>query len=141
MFLSRAIPSTILSSSWFGITKLSSLFDCYSVFWTQIRPTRPWHTINFSKNKGHLSAAHQTMRNKNASTAHPKSSGWAWGPAAVPCCCLCKGMGWLALKAQVHPGLSGFEKMDFSQINKHALLRIPLEAGLRLHPPDQDRKS
>src|SRR5256885_7521371 len=76
------------------------------------------------------------MRNKNASTTHPKSSGWAGWPAAVPWLCLCKGMGWLALKAQVHPGLSGFEKMDFSQIHKHALLRIPLEAGLRLHPPD-----
>src|SRR5215204_6957590 len=57
MFLSRAIPSTILSSSWLGITKLSSLFDCYSVFAsTDTADTAVAHK-NFSKNKGHLSAA------------------------------------------------------------------------------------
>src|SRR6266850_3305777 len=43
MFLSRAIPSTILSSSWFGITKLSSLFDCYSLVRTDTADTAVAH--------------------------------------------------------------------------------------------------
>ena len=45
-------------------------------------------------------------------------------------------MGRLFDCAQVHPGLSGFEKVDLARIDVHRRLRIGRQARLGLHSPD-----
>src|SRR5207302_1400862 len=52
----------------------------------------------------------------------------------APCCCLCKCMGGLFGKAQVHPGFSGFEKVDLPQVDVHRHPRIATETRLGLDP-------
>src|SRR5271170_1539712 len=131
MFLSRAMPSTIrISSEEFMV---SSLFGCYSVV-----PTNKL-CQNFSgRSDQPIKKASQNRRPavsriepvQVGSPAHPGlRTGGAATPAMDPCVCLCKCMGQLAgrrlcLQTQVHPGFSGLEKMDLTEIDVHRRLGI-----------------
>src|ERR1700689_2912744 len=135
MFLSRAMPSTILISS------CEFMFFCSLVFLPntlseQKRPNKKGRP----KSGGPQPEDDLQCKSTSRYPAPFRVSGLkAEGPG--PCICLSKCMGRLVsrrrcLQAQVHPGFSGFEKVSSAEIDVNRRLRSHLQARLGFQSPN-----
>src|SRR5438093_12359900 len=119
MFLSRAMPSTI---------RISSAFICF---------TSSRYSIVQNKNRLDFRGGPLFRRTlEKHLSPHPKLLWMGAALASRMCPGLCNRMGRLVCEAKVHPGRSGFEKVDLSEVDVHRRRRVHYKARRRFHTSD-----